>query len=258
MICEQAEQQLAEQLRRPLSPAEQGDLDQHLEVCEHCRVGAERLRSLWPELSRLPVPEPRAAVSHRFYAALDAYQSGMKTGMGGSWLKPAWITALCAACLIIGFFSRPLLERSSEGASGGQVAELREEMRNMRQLVTLSLLQQQSAAERLRGVTWSYRAESDDLQVLSALLTTVNQDANTDVRLAAVDALRKFGSSPVAQRGAVQALSRQRSPLVQIALIDLVSDMRIDSARPQLEQLAQDPEANQSVRSRAERALGSL
>ena len=56
----------------------------------------------------------------------------------------------------------------------------------MRQLVTLSLLQQQSAGDRLQGVNWSYRVEQPDTAVLAALLTTVNHDPNVNVRLAAV------------------------------------------------------------------------
>jgi hypothetical protein len=150
------------------------------------------------------------------------------------------------------------LLKGGGGNSAEQMAELRDEMRGMRQLVTLSLLQQQSAAERLRGVSWSYRAEPDDVEVLSALLTTINQDANVDVRLAAIDALRKFADSPVAQRGIGQALPRQQSPLVQIELIDLITEFRIRSARPQLQRLADLPDLDENVRRRVEQALGAV
>jgi hypothetical protein len=219
-------------------------------------MAAEPLHTLWSELGRLPTPEPRVAVSHRFYAALDAYQAGMRTSNGRHWFRnPAWIAVLCAACLLVGYFGRPLIS-SGNLDSREQLVELREEMRGMRQLVTLSLLQQQSAAERLRGVSWSYRAEPDDVEVLSALLTTINQDANVDVRLAAIDALRKFADSPVAQRGIVQALPRQQSPLVQIELIDVITEFRIQSARPQLQLLAGEADLDENVRKRIEQALG--
>ena len=65
----------------------------------------------------------------------------------------------------------------------------------MRQMVALSLMQEQSASERLRGVSWAMPRAVDDTEVLSALLTTVNQDPNVNVRLAAVDALRIRGQS---------------------------------------------------------------
>ena len=62
----------------------------------------------------------------------------------------------------------------------------------MRQMVALSLMQQQSAGERLRGVSWAYRVESSDTEVLSALLYTVNNDQSVNVRMAAVEALARL------------------------------------------------------------------
>ncbi len=76
----------------------------------------------------------------------------------------------------------------------------------MRQLVTLSLLQQQSASERLRGVDYAYRVDQSDTQVLAALLHAVNHDPNVNVRLAAVDALRKFAGSPAVRGTLDQSL----------------------------------------------------
>ena len=51
-----------------------------------------------------------------------------------------------------------------------RVAQLRGEVSSMRQMVALSLLQQQSAGERLRGVSYAYQVPSSDTEVLSALL----------------------------------------------------------------------------------------
>ena len=59
----------------------------------------------------------------------------------------------------------------------------------MRQLVALSLMQQQSASERLRGVSWAYQRGTIRREVLAALVSAVNHDTNVNVRLAAVDAL---------------------------------------------------------------------
>jgi hypothetical protein len=167
--------------------------------------------------------------------------------------------AAAFACLVIGFFIGPLVMTNKGGASSSsEIAELRKEMTGMRQLVTLSLLQQQSAAERLRGVNWSYRAEPDDVEVLSALLRTVSQDSNVDVQLAAVDALRNFGNSAVARKGLVQSLAKQTSPLVQIAVIDLLVDLRDYAARPALKRLIESDSTHEIVRKRAEAALQTL
>ena len=157
--------------------------------------------------------------------------------------------------LAIGFFAGYRLDDKRDIA---QVSQLRSEVNSMRQLVALSLLQQQNATERLKGVNWTYRVEQSDTEVLAALLYTVNHDQNVNVRLAAVDALHTFAASPVARRGLVQAIAKQNSPMVQVALIDALSDLRDPDAVQALRKLAADPGVNLQVRDHALGALLSL
>ena len=128
----------------------------------------------------------------------------------------------------------------------------------MRQLVALSLMQQHSASDRLRGVNYAYRAEQSDPQVLGALLTTVDHDPSVNVRLAAVDALRNFTDSPVGRNGLVHALSKQESPLVQIAILDEIVAVRERSGVSAIQTLLSDQNLNPQVRQRAQWALKQL
>jgi hypothetical protein len=68
--------------------------------------------------------------------------------------------------------------------------------------------------------------DQSDTQVLAALLHAVNHDPNVNVRLAAVDALRKFAGNPVVKGSLDQSLVKQDSPMVQLALIDFIVDTR--------------------------------
>ena len=128
----------------------------------------------------------------------------------------------------------------------------------MRQMVALSLMQQQSASERLRGVSFAYRAESSDTEVLAALLRSINTDPNINVRVQAVDALHTFGANPVTRNAVMQSIPRQSSPMVQVALIDLLVDLKEKEAVPELRKLTTDSAANESVRQRAQWALERL
>jgi HEAT repeat protein len=151
-------------------------------------------------------------------------------------------------CLVVGVTAGHLLTARSERP---ELARLREEVQNTRQLVALSLLQQQSASERLRGVNWSYRVTQPDDEVFKALIDTVRYDSSVDVRLAAVDALRRYTGEPQVRNGLLQALRGPQSPLVQIALIDLMVDTRDRQAVPTLEQLKNSKAVNEVVRERA-------
>ena len=264
MNCDVARHNLPEYLSESLSEAQELAFASHLATCDACRAETERLGSLWRGLALLPgtFPEPAANVRDRFYESLAAYRHGMESAprhglkekLAALWPRqPAWQMAISFALLAIGvgvgYELRP---------AGSEVAQLRGEVSGMRQMVALSLMQKQSAGERLRGVSWAYRAESSDTEVLSALLSAVNNDPSVNVRLAAVESLHAFGASPVARTAIVQSIPKQTTPLVQIALIDLLVDLKVSEGSTELKRLSTDETVDASVRERAKWALGKL
>ena len=258
MTCDEIKFALADYWSHSLSADREAAVEAHLAVCSTCQTEAERLGTLWRGLGLLPGEEqdPSQALRDKFYATLAAYREGFQEKSFSTWLrKPLWQMAAGLALLAVGAAAGYGF-RSSGG--GAEIAQLREEVNNMRQLVALSLLQQQSASERLRGVSWAYRVEPPDTQMLDALLSTVNHDPNINVRLAAVDALHPFAESSAVREKVMQALAMQNAPLVQVALIDLLVDLKEkDAARP-LERIAADGSADAGVRQRAQWALERL
>lgn len=254
MTCEEIKPLLAEYWSRSLGPEDRAVVEQHLEACASCRAEAARLETLWRNLALLPADEPDGALRERFYETLSAYRDGAATG-ATVWPVLSRIAAglaLLAAGAGIGYGLR------SNQTSANEITQLRGEVSNMRQLVTLSLLQQQSASERLRGVSWAVRAEPSDTEVLDALLSHVNHDPNVNVRLAAVDALRPFASNRVTREAVMEALAGQTEPIVQVALIDLLVELKEKDAARELQRVAVDDMADSGVRERARWALEKL
>ena len=105
----------------------------------------------------------------------------------------------------------------------------------MRQLVTLSLMEQQSASERLRGVSWAYRAEPSDTDVLDALVhgreSRFQCERPAGCRGRSADLQLETRS---ARDAVANALSGQSDPIVQVALIDLLVDLKETGAAPEL------------------------
>lgn len=256
MTCEEARIRMAEEIGRGASP----ELDAHLSACPACASEAASVRNVWHRLGDIPDPEPRPYLATRFYAALDAYQMAQQERQARSGLlswwpsRPVWQMAFSMACLVVGVFGGVLFMQRHDS---GDMTELRKEMAGMRQLVTLSLLQQQSATDRLRGVTYSYRAEPDDTEVLSALLQAVDTDPNVNVRLSAIDALRQF-KTPVARRGLIESLGKQESPMVQVAIIDALAELKERKAAPAMRALLTEPEVDVNVRKRVESVLNEF
>jgi HEAT repeat protein len=274
MTCEEAKLLLADYWSGTLDEAQELAFDTHTASCDRCRAEAERLGGLWKSLALLPAAsdefEPGTNVRTRFYDSLGAYRQGLESVPKRKWRErisalwpsqPAWQMAISFALLVAGIgvgYELHSDKTAQPPVAGGEVAQLREEVSSMRQMVALSLLQQQSAGERLRGVTYAYQAPPSDTEVLSALLTTMNQDQNVNVRLAAVDALHKFGASPVMRAAVLQSIRKQDTPLVQIALIDLLVDLKDTDAVADLANLSNDEKIDSAVREHAKWALGRL
>jgi len=76
--------------------------------------------------------------------------------------------------------------------------------------------------------------------------------------LQAIDALHQFGASPVTRTAVVQSIPKQDTPLVQIALIDLLVDLKDRDSAPELSKVASDDKIDAAVRQHAQWALGKL
>jgi hypothetical protein len=255
MICERVREQIPECLADRLDHAARERLVAHLETCPACRAELAELNAVWRGMGSLPEPEPDPAMRSRFLEMLEAYQAGRASGLAGQVGDPPnvphrwWQAVLAFALLMLGvFLGRYVAE--PRGASP-DVAQLQGQVESLRQLVTLSLLQEQSPSSRLRGVTYSYQMARPDAQVEQALLYAVNHDSNVNVRLSAVDALEKYAANPLIRRELADAVPVQDSPQVQIALIDLLVELNDKEAAPALRKLAQDAQADNQVRQHA-------
>jgi hypothetical protein len=241
-------------------------VDDHLRTCDACRADFKESAAVWDMLGTIPAEGPdSSAMRDRFAAMLAGYVEASTAHRRVRLPPDAWPAsvryvaglAAAAALLFIGFATGRQAARPSE--PDPEIAVLRGEVRDMREMVTLSLLQQQSASERLKGVTWTSRIDAPGDELTLALLDALMHDPNDNVRLATVDALRRFADRDAVRRGAIEALSRQRSPLVQVALIDFVIDFRGGSeAADALRRLSNDPAVNEAVRARATQGLQRL
>jgi hypothetical protein len=265
MTCEEARLQFAGALEGA-EEAVPAEFENHLESCAACREQLDILRTHWAALGLLADAEPSSNLRRNFYQALEAYQDGLRETQAGAqsawwqgwWPKrPAFQVAFSLLLLAAGAGAGYITSFPNKKDTV-EVSHLRAELTNLRQLITLSLLQQDSAVERLQGVTWAQRVDYSDEEVLGALLRTINGDPSVDVRLAAADALRGFSKNPLARRGLLEALARQTSPLVRIAVIDLLVELRERSAASQMQQLLEDPDLDPNVRKRAQLALHRL
>ncbi len=257
MNCEQFAEHIADHLAGSLPPAASAEFQAHLAGCAACRAEAENLRGLWAGLGLIREAAPGRALRSRFYQSLEAYRHGLTAApppAQRAWWRPQF--ALAAAMLVVGVAAGYLL--GAGRATQVEAARLQGELRGMRQMLTLAMLERQSASDRLRGVDLGARFENPDQQVLSALLHTVNHDSSVNVRLAAVDALRRFAGGGMVRSALDDSLLKQDSPMVQLALIDLMVAVRNREAAPAVRALSVNTAVDPAVKERAALALRQL
>jgi anti-sigma factor RsiW len=275
MNCEQVAELLPDYLQDGLTREQAHQVEQH---CAHCASCAQDV-VMWKKLVLLPPDEPSPESRARFEAMLHAYpttssdRSALAQGAQVpdkrntrwaflEWLRSplgaaAWSVALLVIGVVVGSMTGMRVNNSTP-AHSDELAALHSELNSMRQLVALSMLQQQSASERLQGVSWSGREAHLDSEIQSALLHTLRYDGSVDVRLAALDALSRHATQPQIRKGIGDALQEQQSPLVQVALIDQLAEWRDPDAAQRLRHFQQTPNLNPAVRQRAEWAMSKL
>jgi HEAT repeat protein len=177
--------------------------------------------------------------------------------MAGWWpAKAVWQTALAVVLLVGGGFGEHYLARPR--TANPEIATLQAQVENLRQTVALSMLQDQSSSSRIRGVSYASQVQRPDSHTEQALLSALNHDANINVRLRVVDALENLAGHPDIQRALVDSLPLQDSPLVQVAVIDVLTEVNDKAALPALRQLAADTKTDDAVRQRAAAGVKKL
>ena len=224
------------------------------------RREADALDATWRMLGGIDAPAPDSdRMRARLEAVIDALEHD-EPSAPRRWRFHALQGLAAAAILLVGIaigqFVMADTRRPADSSS--EIAAMRSEMRELREMVSLSLMQQQSASDRLKGVTWTGQLDRPSGEVVSALLDTLMHDPNVNVRLATIDALERFASREDVRRAAIEAVDRQMSPLVQIALIDFLVKTNQRESAPTLRRLAQNPRVNDAVRSRAAWGLQQL
>ena len=242
----------------------------HLTDCSDCRGELESLSEIWTKLGVLAEEHPSEGLRSRFYTMLEAYKQGMEQDKSvaglvlsfGRWLEAWWprrpVVQFGAALLIMAVGLTAGLWLKPASYTAADIAPLRQEVQTMQTTLAMSLLDHGSASERLRGVNLSSRMDQPDARLLDSLLQALDTDPNINVRLAVVDSLYLFHRQPGVGGRVSDSLAKQTSPLVQVALIDLLVNMQERRAAEALRALIETDRLDPEVKLRANQGLEKL
>jgi hypothetical protein len=240
-----------------LTADEQRELEQLIESGSVDLDSLGHLSQLSDQIQQISFPVPSADLDDRFYQMLALEK---KAGPSFSWknffswpeLAPKLAFAAVALIMgiVIGYFAKP--------SEGKDIKLLSQQVTDLKEMMMLSLLEKESATERLRAVSLTEQMDYASTTVTTALIKTLNQDDNVNVRLAALDALKPYVKDGAVREELIRSIGQQKSPLVQVALAELMAQIQEKASVKELEKIIQSERTPSDVRNKIKESIKVL
>ncbi|NOT74661.1 MAG: HEAT repeat domain-containing protein [Cyclobacteriaceae bacterium] len=249
MEKEKIESMLIDYIDGTLNDTERSIIEAEIAKSEEVRKLYNQLRKVLGAIDLSGKLEPGLRLRNSFEKALEeeiAKEKPTKT----IFFQPTFYRAAAAVVLIlsgvaIGVVVSNNLQRENE------MAVLRKQIEDNKQMMLGMMDNQQSASQRIQGVNVALKIDRADNDVVRALAKRMNEDPNTNVRMAALDALSKFHQEPLVRKILIESLGQQKDPVVQIALIQLMVRMKEKGAVKDLEKIIDDNKSMEAVKDEA-------
>ena len=271
MECKDFREQFTALLSDSLHQKQRIEIESHLAECSDCRKEFEDARKIWDLMGDIPQPEPSVRMQDSFDVILANFKEQVKVKRNpvGEWLnrireylalqaQPRM--AFSILLIAIGLAGGYLLHQPAQSAISynKQIDSLSSQVSQMKQVMMFSLLNDPSASQRIRAVSYTDESSKVDLKVVGALFTTLNEDPNVNVRLAAAYALDKYADQRSVCDSLLRSLSFQDEPILQITLINILSERKEKSAFNTFLQIIGNKSTMKEVKAAAENGVKRL
>lgn len=269
MQCYEAESLLVDYLDGALQETDSRKLETHLKDCSSCSQLYEEYKQLFADIENDKAQKPGPALRMKFEdmlqremeiaAAVDtAVLNAEKTAVIKP-IKKYTMLFRVAACLVL-FLSGAIIGMivMTNRGTNNQLTALKSEVDAMKEAMAVKLLQDESASERIKAVSYADAMTAPDNGIITALITTMNEDRNVNVRLAALYTLEKFAGNKAVSDALVSSLSQQTEPLMQIALISILIEKKNSKAKAPMFEIMQDKNTLSPVKEMAQKGYNTL
>jgi hypothetical protein len=267
MKCEEYQELFAGWLSDQLSTTERAQLEQHLAGCPACREELAVIQHAWDIMGEFKTPQPSADMKVNFHAMLDDYKasakqqksvwSNLQDKMSSFWqLQPRWPLAYSLMIVFICLGGAYWFVHNNKQEE--QLQALTSQVHELKQTMMLALLDNPSASERIRGVSYTNDIKHVDKEVIDALLATLNNDPNVNVRLSTLDALTRLANHPEVRQGLIKSITEQDSPLMQSAIADVMLKLQEKRSVGSFKELLKQKNLDHGVRDKINQTITSL
>ena len=270
MDCKEIQVVMIDYLDRALGAETSAAVRGHLIGCEECRKEVEELRELMLAMGDQEMRQPGAGLRENFQVMLqselnmetaDDLVRGPREGMGekaGVKARIGWMAA--AACILLfgGMWIGTMLVSRKASDVPGQLGAMQKEIKEMKEAMLFSLIDNESASQRIKAVGYAEEILNPDQKVLQVLVSTLNHDKNVNVRLAALYSLATFADSRQVRDSLVTSLPKQTEPLIQVMLINLLAEKKDSRANGTIREIISNKNTLPAVKDAAQKSLKTM
>jgi predicted Zn-ribbon and HTH transcriptional regulator len=257
MEKEKLEALLIEYIDGTLSETERHAVERELSVNENAIKMYNELKEVMNVMQTSSRIEPSGKLKQGFEAFLQQELTSTRKNKTLLFQPSFYRVAAAIALLVVGGGVGFWISKQQRHAD--ELAAVKKEMELTKKMMMAMLDNQQSASQRVLGATVAFNdIEKADDEIVNALIQAMNEDPNTNVRIAALEALGKFHNQPHVRKALIASLSTQKDPLVQIALIRLMVEMKEKNITKELERISNDNEALPAVKEEAQAGIFKL
>lgn len=265
MMMEEHKELIAKYNENNISDNELALLEQFIEKGEILLSQLEDVDKLQQLLPSIEDAEVSKTSDDNFYSMLAKESSKLKQG---NEMIPGFITwwnsirqsnyqwAYSVALVVFGIIGGYFWSLKSSATS--EVQQLTAEVQQMKELMMLTMIEKESTTDRLKAVSLTSDMDTVSKGVSRALLTVLVNDENTNVRLAAIEALAPFSNDPEVRRELILAIKYQESPLVQLALAELMVSMKEKKSVKEFETIIKNENTPNEVKKELQSAMQAL
>ena len=244
MKCEEVKIKLPEYIDLKLDEKDTEEIGTHLESCKECSDLHGELKMFLDFTDNMNDIEPPPGMKSEFLKMMETEmpQKPKVVAMVPLWLKVAAIFIFVLLTFTTGYYIGS--EKSSKKLSALEVA-----LYQTKQQVSLASLQDFSGPQKIEAVYNISQSEQTGDALIDALVNTMNTDKNVNVRLAAINALTgMIGKNARVKDELIRSLSIQNNPLLQISLIQVLTESGVKEAKDQIESMTRSEKTDEKVK----------
>jgi hypothetical protein len=252
MEKEQLESLLIDYIDGKLNEADRRKAEQELISNPETYTLYEQLKAVVDAMDRSTSLEPSVSLKKNFNELLEQETRNKEPKI--VFFNPVVyrVAAAIAFLVVAGFGGYWVVQNQQQAELQAQrLKQMEDEVRATKQMMMAMMNNDQSASQRMTGVAVAYKFEKADDEIVKVLVKTMHEDSNTNVRMAALEALGKFYEEPGVRKELIHSLSVQNDPMVQIALIQLLVTIKEKSVMKDLERITKDKNTMKAVKDEA-------